>query len=44
VSIGVPKGRKIEIQVHVEKQGESLNGFINRVINDTIERDNNHET
>jgi predicted HicB family RNase H-like nuclease len=39
IPIRVPKGRKVEIQNHVEKQGESLNGFINRAINETIERD-----
>lgn len=35
----VPKGRKAEIQAHAEQQGESLNGFIVRAIDETIERD-----
>lgn len=36
----VPKGRKAELQAHADQQGESLNGFINRAIDETIERDN----
>ena len=36
----VPKGRKAEIKAHAEKQGESLNGFINRAIDEAMERDN----
>lgn len=36
----VPKGRKAELQAHAEQQGESLNGFIVRAIDETIERDN----
>lgn len=39
----VPKGRKAEIQAHAEKQGESLNGFVVRAIDETIERDNGKE-
>ena len=35
----VKKGRKDIIRAHAEKQGESLNGFINRAIDETIERD-----
>ena len=35
----VAKGRKNEIQAHAQKQGESLNGFVNRAIDETIERD-----
>lgn len=36
----VPKGRKAEIKTHAESNGESLNGFINRAIDETINRDN----
>ena len=36
----MPKGEKDEIKAHAAKQGESLNGFINRAISETIERDN----
>ena len=39
VLIRIPKGRKAEIQQHTEKQGESLNGFINRAIDETMERE-----
>ena len=35
----VKKGRKDIIRAHAEKQGESLNGFINRAIDEAIERD-----
>ena len=35
-----PKGRKAELQAHAEKQGESLNGFIVRAVDEAIERDN----
>jgi predicted HicB family RNase H-like nuclease len=35
-----PKGRKAEIQTHAETKSESLNKFINRAIDETIERDN----
>ncbi len=40
----VPKGRKAELQAHAEQRGESLNGFINRAIDETIERDGVAET
>ena len=36
----VPKGAKEQIQEHAETQGESLSDFINRAIQETIERDN----
>ena len=35
----MPKGNKDKIKAHAEKQGESLNGFINRAISETTERD-----
>lgn len=35
----VPKGRKEIIQAHAEAHGQSVNGFINRAIDETIERD-----
>lgn len=37
--IRLPKGRLDEIRAHIELVGESLNGFINRAINETMERD-----
>lgn len=39
IEIKVPKGRKAEIQAHAEVQGESTTGFINRAIDETMERD-----
>lgn len=40
VRLLVPKGKKDKLKVHADKQGESLNGFINRAIDETVERDN----
>ena len=39
IKIRVPKGRKEEIQAFAVSQGESTNGFINRAISETMERD-----
>ena len=39
----VPKGMKEQIQAHAEKQGESLSAFLNRAIQETIERDSLHD-
>ena len=39
-----PKGKKDKIKAHAEKQGESLNGFVNRAISETMERDNTKTT
>lgn len=38
--VRVPIGRKAVIKAHAEAQAESLNGFIIRAINETMERDN----
>ncbi len=35
----MPKGQKDVAKAHAEAQGESLNAFINRAINETMERD-----
>ena len=40
IKVRVPKGRKAELQAHAEEQGESLNGFIVRAVDEAIERDN----
>ena len=37
--IRMPKGRKDLIKAHSEARGESVNAFINRAIEETIERD-----
>ena len=41
INLTVPKGQKDLIQAHAEEQGESTNGFINRAISETMERDKN---
>ena len=43
VALQVKKGRKDIIKQHAEQHGESLNGFINRAIDETMERDNGTE-
>ena len=40
VNVTFPKGRKDIIKAHAADQGESVNAFINRAINETMERDN----
>ena len=40
INLVVDKGDKPKIKAHAEAQGESLNAFINRAINETMERDN----
>lgn len=35
----VPKGKKEVLQDYATSRGESLSGFINRAINETMERD-----
>lgn len=40
ISIAVPKGHKNIIKAHAEAHSESVNGFINRAIEETMERDN----
>ena len=39
VRIRVPKGQKAVIKAHAERQGESMNAFVVRAINETMERD-----
>ena len=40
ISLVLPKGKKAVIKTHAEARGESVNGFINRSILETMERDN----
>ena len=40
INLTVAKGRKPEIQLHAKTQNESTNEFINRAVDETIERDN----
>ena len=37
--ITVEKGRKEELKAYAAERDESLNGFVNRAINEAIERD-----
>lgn len=39
INLTVTKGRKAVIQAHAQAQGESVNGFVNRAIDETMERD-----
>ena len=39
VNLTMPKGRKEVVQTHAEARGESVNGFINRAIQETMDRD-----
>ena len=43
VNLTLPKGKKEILQAHAESQGESVNGFINRAIDETMERDKKQE-
>lgn len=39
ISLRVPKGKKEVIQAHAASQGESINAFLQRAIDETIDRD-----
>ena len=39
INLTVPKGKKERIQSYAQSIGESVNGFINRAIDEAIERD-----
>ena len=39
INLTVPKGEKETIKAHAETNGESVNGFINRAIKQTMETD-----
>lgn len=39
IKIRVPKGRKAEIQAHAKKNGESVNGFIIRAIQEVMKKE-----
>ena len=41
IELTTPKGKKAEIKAHADDLGESVNGFINRAIDETMERDRN---
>lgn len=39
INLTVPKGHKDIIKAHAESQGESVNGFIQRAINEAMQND-----
>lgn len=39
IKVRVEKGRKESIRAHAEAQGESVNAFINRAIDEAMDRD-----
>lgn len=43
INLTMPKGKKDTVQAHAAKLGESVNSFINRAIDEAIERDNTGE-
>lgn len=40
IEVTVKKGEKDRLKAHAEKQGETLNGFINRAIDTQVQTDN----
>ena len=44
LKIRVSKGNKDIIKAHAAEQGESLNGFVNRAIEETIKHDSSSES
>ena len=39
IAMRVPKGKREVIQAHAQEQGETINAFLNRAVDETIERD-----
>ena len=37
--VRVTKGKKADLQAHAESKGESLNGFVNRAIDNQVKQD-----
>ena len=44
VTVMLPKGKQPLVKGHAARRGESTNAFINRAIDETIERDNQTES
>ena len=43
IKIRVAKGRKAELQAFAERHGLSVNGFINSLISEAMDRDNSSQ-
>ena len=43
LKVRVPKGEKEKIKAHAESRGESVNGFVKRAVDETMERDKSAE-
>lgn len=43
VNVTFPKGKKALIQIHAECNGESVNAFINRAIDEAMDRDSKEQ-
>lgn len=43
IKVRTPKGKRDIIKAHAEARGESTNAFINRAIDEAIDRDNEGE-
>lgn len=39
VKIRMPKGKKAKIKAYADSKGESINGFVNRAIDETMNND-----
>ena len=39
IALVVPKGKKAKIKAYADSKGESINGFVNRAINETMNND-----
>lgn len=39
IQVRTPKGKKEQVQSHAETRGESVNAFINRAIDETMQRE-----
>ena len=39
IALVVPKGKKAKIKAYADSKGESINGFVNRAIDETMQQD-----
>lgn len=39
INVTMPKGKREQLKAHAEARGESVNSFINRAIDEAMERD-----